>query len=198
MKDTPHYNIIENSISKAFKGGISGSIAMGINVCLLMPLRTNVNYQYRYGDTMKQTIIKLYNDGKIPRFYRGFGFAIIQGPQSRFGDTFANTGTLTLLNSVEKTKDLHIGTKTVLASASASLFRVISTPLDTCKTILQVEGTYGLKKLTIKFKQSGGIPKGIPIFWYGAMGSVGATFIGHYPWVLPIIIYRKNYLNKIQ
>jgi len=80
MKDTPHYNIIENSISKAFKGGISGSIAMGINVCLLMPLRTNVNYQYRYGDTMKQTIIKLYNDGKIPRFYRGFGFAIIQGP----------------------------------------------------------------------------------------------------------------------
>ena len=80
MKDTPHYNIIENSISKAFKGDISDSIAMGINVCLLMPLRTNVNYQYRYGDTMKQTIIKLYNDGKIPRFYRGFGFAIIQGP----------------------------------------------------------------------------------------------------------------------
>lgn len=192
MKDNlNYYNLIENSISKAFRGGIAGSIAMGINVCLLMPLRTVVNYQYRYGDSMKLSITKLYNDGKLPRFYRGFGFAIIQGPWSRFGDTFANTGTLTLLNSVDSTKDLHIGTKTLLASASASLFRVISTPIDTCKTILQVEGKDGLKKLTTKFKQNGGIPKGIPIFWYGAMGSAGATFIGHYPWFL-----TYNYLQK--
>ena len=49
----------------------------------------------------------------------------------------------------------------------------------------------GLKKLTTKFKQSGGIPRGIPIFWYGAMGSAGATFIGHYPW-----FFTYNYLQK--
>ena len=173
-----------NSINKAFKGGISGSIAMGINVCLLMPLRTTVNYQYRYGYNMKDSLKHLYNDGKILRFYRGFGFAIIQGPWSRFGDTFANTGTLSILNNLEETKDLNIGTKTLMASFSASLFRVLSTPIDTCKTILQVEGKSGLKNLNTKIINSGGIPKGLPVLWHGALGSASATFVGHYPWFL--------------
>lgn len=184
-------NILENSLSKAFRGGVSGSIAMAINVCTLMPLRTAVNYQYRYGTDMKSSFKKLYQDGKILRFYRGFGFAIIQGPWSRFGDTFANNGTLTLLNSMESTKDLNIGTKTLLASSSAAAFRIISTPLDTCKTILQVEGKQGIKKLHTKFQSSGGMPKGLPVFWYGALGSASATFIGHYPWFL-----TYNYLQK--
>ena len=184
-------NILENSLAKAFKGGVSGSIAMAINVCTLMPLRTAVNYQYRYGTDMKSSFKKLYQEGKILRFYRGFGFAIIQGPWSRFGDTFANNGTLTLLNSMESTKDLNIGTKTFLASSSAAAFRIISTPLDTCKTILQVEGKQGLKKLHAKFQNSGGIPRGLPVFWYGALGSASATFIGHYPWFL-----TYNYLQK--
>lgn len=185
------YNIIDNSLSKAFRGGLSGGIAMGINVCLLMPLRTTVNYQYRYGGDMIQSINNLYKDGRLIRFYRGFGFAIIQGPWSRFGDTFANTGTITLLNSFDETKNLNITSKTFIASASASLFRVISTPLDTCKTILQVEGKDGLLKLKYKFKHSGGFPKGIPIFWYGALGSASATFVGHYPWFLTF-----NYLQQ--
>ena len=184
-------NILENSISKAFRGGISGSIAMAINVCTLMPLRTAVNYQYRYGTDMKSSFKKLYQEGKILRFYRGFGFAIIQGPWSRFGDTFANNGTLTLLNSMESTKDLNIGTKTLLASASAASFRIISTPLDTCKTILQVEGKQGLKSLRSKFQNAGGVPRGLPVFWYGALGSASATFVGHYPW-----FFTYNYLQQ--
>ena len=154
---TKYEEIINKSISKAFIGGLSGGIDMGINVCTLMPLRTTVNYQYRYGKTMSESFKLLYNEGKIRRFYRGFGFAIIQGPWSRFGDTFANTGTLTLLNSMEETKDLNIGTKTLIASFSASLFRIISTPIDTCKTILQVEGKGGIEKLHNKFKKHGGI-----------------------------------------
>ena len=120
---------------------------MVINICTLMPLRTTVNYQYRYGTTGIQSLSTLYRDGGLLRFYRGFGFAIIQGPWSRFGDNFANSGTMALLNSNEPTKDLNVGTKTLLASSTASLFRIISTPIDTCKTILQVEGKSGLKKL---------------------------------------------------
>ena len=82
--------ILKTSIDKAFRGGISGGIAMVINICTLMPLRTTVNYQYRYGTTGIQSLNTLYGDGGVLRFYRGFGFAIIQGPWSRFGDTFAN------------------------------------------------------------------------------------------------------------
>ena len=191
-ENTINYNqIFDKSINKAFRGGISGSIAMAINVCTLMPLRTAVNYQYRHGYNMMESFKLLYKDGKIKRFYRGFGFAIIQGPWSRFGDTFANTGTLTLLDSLDSTKDLNIGSKTLLASSAASLFRIISTPLDTCKTILQVEGKQGLSQLNNKFRIAGGIPKGIPIFWYGALGSASATFIGHYPW-----FFTYNYLQE--
>ena len=183
--------IIDKSLGKAFRGGISGGIAMAINICTLMPLRTAVNYQYRYGVDSIPSIKKLYNDGGIRRFYRGFGFAIVQGPWARFGDTFANAGALALLNSNETTQNWNIGTKTLFASGSASLFRIISTPIDTCKTVLQVEGKSGLRKLGTKFTNSGGFPKGLPIMWYGALGSASATFVGHYPW-----FFTYNYLQE--
>lgn len=191
IKNKQYSEMFDKSLSNAFKGGVSGSIAMAINICTLMPLRTSVNYQYRYGTDPLTSIKTLYKDGGILRFYRGFGFAIVQGPWARFGDTFANVGMLTLLDSSEKTRDLNIGTKTLLASGSASLFRIISTPIDTCKTVLQVEGKDGLKKIGKKFTNSGGFPRGLPIMWYGAMGSAGATFIGHYPW-----FFTYNYLQK--
>ena len=191
MTTNNNSNILKKSMDNAFRGGISGGIAMAINICTLMPLRTAVNYQYRYGATATQSFHKLYRDGGILRFYRGFGFAIIQGPWSRFGDTFANSGTMALLNSTESTEDLNVGTKTLLASSVASLFRIISTPIDTCKTTLQVEGKSGLIKIGQKFKNSGGFPKGVPILWYGAIGSASATFVGHYPW-----FFTYNYLQE--
>ena len=183
--------IYADSMAKAFRGGISGSIAMAVNICTLMPLRTAVNYQYRYGTPSLKTVSSLYKEGGVLRFYRGFGFAIVQGPWARFGDTFANNGTMAFLNSMEETQDLHVGSKTVVASGAASLFRVISTPIDTCKTIMQVEGKPGLQKLGQKFTSAGGFPRGVPVFWYGALGSAGATFIGHYPW-----FFTYNYLQE--
>jgi len=189
-------NIFENSLSNAFRGGLSGSAAMVINICTLMPLRTIVNYQYRYGTTMSNSFQTLYKQGNIRRFYRGFGFAIIQGPWSRFGDTFSNTGSLALLDSYDKTKDLHIGVKTIVASSSASIFRIISTPLDTCKTILQVEGKEGLYKLNQKFQYNGGFPRGIPVFWYGSVGSATATFVGHYPWFVTYNFLQEKIPEK--
>lgn len=57
----------------------------------------------------------------------------MQGPLSRFGDTAANTGVLTLMDNLEQTKDLSVGIKTVAASASAALFRIFLMPLDTVK-----------------------------------------------------------------
>ena len=61
--------------------------------------------------------------------------ALFQGPLSRFGDTAANTGILTLMNSLDSTKDLAVGFKTVAASASAALFRIVIMPIDTTKTV---------------------------------------------------------------
>jgi hypothetical protein len=39
--------------------------------------------------------------GGIPRLYKGVGFAVIQNPLSRFGDTAANTGVLAALEALQ-------------------------------------------------------------------------------------------------
>lgn len=74
--------------------------------------------------------------------------ALLQGPLSRFGDTFSNKLVLEYLDSHEKTKSLNISIKTLSASTMAALFRILLTPVDTVKTILQVEGNQGLKILS--------------------------------------------------
>lgn len=69
----------------------------------------------------------------------------------------------------------------------AALFRISLTPIDTIKTILQVEGKNGLKILQNKVKTSG--PQ---VLYYGALATSTATFMGHYPW-----FYTFNKLNHL-
>lgn len=144
-----------------------------------MWMRTTINYQYRYGTTTTQALKALYADGGIPRFYKGVVPALLQGPLSRFGDTAANTGTVVLLDNMDATKNLPVAAKTVAASASAATFRIFLMPIDTLKTSMQVGGKDGLSNLKKKLKL-----KGPSVFWYGALASASATFVGHYPWFL--------------
>jgi hypothetical protein len=51
------------------------------------------------------------------------------------GDTAANAGVLTLLDSYEETKNLPVLLKTAAASTTAALWRIILMPIDTLKTI---------------------------------------------------------------
>jgi hypothetical protein len=103
-----------------------------------LSLFVQVNYQYRNGTTFPVALRTLYADGGIPRFYRGVLPALVQGPLSRFGDTAANTGVLTLVNHIDLTKDMNIGIKTMFASAAAALFRIFLMPVDTVKTTMYV------------------------------------------------------------
>merc|ERR1712032_1133637 len=129
-------------------------------------------------DTVSNSIrvMKTYRQtSEVPISYREV--ALMQGPLSRFGDTAANVGMLTLLNSNPSTKDLPTPDKAFAASSAASAWRVVLMPLDTIKTIMQVEGKEGIPKLRAKIKTGG--PR---VMWHGAMGAMGATFAGHYPW----------------
>ena len=126
----------------------------------------------------------MYADGGVPRFYRGVLPALIQGPLSRFGDTAANTGMLSLLNALDSTKDLAVGVKTISASAAAALFRVILMPVDTVKTTMQVTGKFS--DVVSKVKLSG--PS---VLFHGSVAAATATFVGHYPW-----FFTYNYLSE--
>eukprot|EP00537_Pseudo-nitzschia_pungens_P002038 CAMPEP_0172356700 /NCGR_PEP_ID=MMETSP1060-20121228/1069_1 /TAXON_ID=37318 /ORGANISM="Pseudo-nitzschia pungens, Strain cf. cingulata" /LENGTH=295 /DNA_ID=CAMNT_0013076957 /DNA_START=202 /DNA_END=1089 /DNA_ORIENTATION=+ len=183
-KPAPSFSEIMNkSAASAIRGGTAGAVAMGANVAALMWMRTTVNYQYRNGGTFFGALRHLYSDGGIPRFYRGVLPALVQGPLSRFGDTAANTGILTLLDNFDSTKDLPVAAKTMCASAAAAGWRIFLMPVDTVKTTMQVTGKFSA--VTDKVKTNG------PLALYnGAIAAASATFVGHYPW-----FFTYNFLS---
>jgi len=168
--------ILYKAGQRALGGGLPGAAAMGIQVASLMWLRTTMNYQYRHGTSTTTALRTLWREGGVVRFYRGVGPALIQGPMSRFGDTAANAGTLALLDSYEATMNLPVAVKTAFASGSAALWRINLMPVDTLKTIMQVEGRNGIPMLMAKFRANG--PR---VFYSGALAAASSTFVGHWP-----------------
>nr|XP_018266291.1 mitochondrial carrier protein [Kwoniella dejecticola CBS 10117]OBR88449.1 mitochondrial carrier protein [Kwoniella dejecticola CBS 10117] len=169
---------IDFDLVKALKsaggGGLAGAAAMVVQVLTLMPMRTIMNYQYRYGGSLKNATKTLYEDGGFKRYYAGLAAALFQGPLSRFGDTAANAGILALLESFT----WPVLVKTIAASVASACFRMTLTPIDTLKTTQQTQGGgAGLQLLKQRIKQ-----QGIASLWYGALATAAATFVGHYPW----------------
>ncbi|GMI41340.1 hypothetical protein TeGR_g7720 [Tetraparma gracilis] len=175
--------IMDKSAKAAARGGTAGAVAMFCNVGALMWMRTTINYQYRNGGTFPQAFKALYADGGIPRFYRGVAPALIQGPLSRFGDTAANTGIMTLMDSYDETRAMPASVKTLAASASAAIFRIFLMPIDTVKTTMQVQGSF--QPVLTKMKAGGPT-----VLYHGSLAAASATFVGHYPWFA-----TYNFLN---
>lgn len=169
---------LRRALRDALGGGVPGAAAMGLQVTALMWLRTTMNYQYRTGATLVAAMRALYADGGARRFYAGYPAAMVQAPLSRFGDTAANAGTLSLLSSDPATADLPVAVKTASASLVAAAFRTALMPVDTLKSVLQAHGTRaGLALLRAKLAAEG--PAAL---FHGALGASAATFAGHYPW----------------
>ncbi|CAN9080129.1 unnamed protein product [Alternaria alternata] len=168
---------LKGALKRALGGGLSGAAAMILQVLLLMPIRTIMNYQYRHGTSTTVATKTLYADGGISRYYQGMGAALVQGPIARFGDTAANAGILALLQSNGFLKQLPSPVQTIFASACAASFRMLLTPIDTLKTTLQAQGSSGWALLRQRIKTDG-----IGSLWWGAFATAAATFVGHYPW----------------
>lgn len=168
---------LKGALKRALGGGLSGAAAMVLQVLLLMPIRTIMNYQYRHGSSLSVATRTLYHDGGIRRYYQGISAALVQGPVARFGDTAANAGILALLSSNGYLKGLPSPIKTIFASACAAAFRMILTPIDTLKTTLQAQGAGGTELLRQRIRTDG-----IGSLWWGAFATAAATFVGHYPW----------------
>ena len=166
---------------KAVGGGIAGAIAMVVQVFALMWLRTTINYQHAKGMPTLQAMAALYQEGGIPRFYKGLWLALIGAPLARFGDTAANQGMRALLQDI-----LPPSTVTFCASVAAALFRIFITPVDTLKTTLQVQGSEAFALIGSRVSQ-----EGILTLYSGALGNSLATLVGHYPW-----FYTYNKLDQ--
>ena len=162
---------------KAINGGKSGALAGVLQVLSLMWLRTTLNYQYRYGTTTLDALQTLYKEGGISRLYQGLPFALLQGPLSRFGDTAANTLIVTVIDLTSTQMPRYIST--LGASALAGGWRILLMPIDTVKTSMQVNGETGISIIQERIKE-----KGISTLYAGAVATLAATVVGHYPWFL--------------
>ncbi|KAL1511746.1 hypothetical protein AB1Y20_005034 [Prymnesium parvum] len=176
-RTTSAAHVLEESARRAFGGGVAGAMAMALQVSTLMWLRTTVAFQYRYGGGTADALRALYRQGGVRRFYQGVLPALLQAPLSRFGDTAANSGALSLLHAHGATRELPTGVKTLASAAAATVWRVSLMPLDTLKSMMQVEGAAGVEKLRAKLRAGGP-----PVLFHGASGLVASAFAGHYFW----------------
>eukprot|EP01051_Picozoa_sp_SAG22_P008257 SAG22_NODE_618_length_8527_cov_6.070123_6_plen_312_part_00 len=171
--------IVNEAFGSAFRGGLPGLVAMAIQVLALMWMRTLVNYQYSKGGTFMEGFSTLYAEGGIARFYNGFWPALIVGPLSRFGDVAANSGILSIGANFGLDSPAMMPFLTMAASGGAAAWRIIITPVQIIKTAMQVNGAAGLGIVAKKMATDGPLT-----LWDGAMGTMGATWLGHYPWFL--------------
>lgn len=65
-----------SALKSAAGGGLAGAAAMVVQVLTLMPMRTIMNYQYRYGGGLKSAAVTLYEDGGFKRYYAGLTAAL--------------------------------------------------------------------------------------------------------------------------
>jgi hypothetical protein len=156
----------------AVRDGLAASMASIVSVFLLMWLRTSMSYQHVKGVTMSEAIRELYADGGIGRFYRGLLPALIMMPLSRFGDVCTNR-----LAREFQPEWLPAAVATIFASSLAAGWRILISPADTIKTMMQVHGANGLSHLRAKVARSG-----VSALFEGALGASVATWMGHYPW----------------
>lgn len=169
--------LLGESLRHALGGGATGAAAMAVQVTTLMWLRTTLYYQYRHGSSTLEALRTLHAQGGVLRFYKGFPLALLQGPLCRFGDTAANTGVMAFLGSHDATRDLPLVAKTLASASVASSWKIMLMPIDTIKTMMQVEGTQGISKLRAKCSRHG-----LSVLYHGTLGLFGSAFIGHYCW----------------
>lgn len=179
--------LLARASRKALGGGLSGAVAGGIQVITFMWLRTIVNYQCRYGTTFMQAFVTLRNEGGIRRFYRGLGFALVQAPLARFGATYSNDGVAALMEGLVFTKHWGPGRVTFVASVFVGIWRIFLMPIDTCKTVLQVDSAAGFRNLMRRVKAGK-----IRVMYQGAIATSISSILGNYPWFLTYNLLSKS------
>ena len=127
----------------------SSALAGSAQVLSLMWLRTINSYQSTYDVSFFTAIGNLYNDGGLPRFYRGLPVALVQGPLARMGSIVSNTlgdrmhsyntaylrnltGSLAASPWVLLRPLLELS-PAAIGSVLSGLWRVLLMPLDTIK-----------------------------------------------------------------
>mmetsp|Transcript_17252 Transcript_17252/g.47173 ORF Transcript_17252/g.47173 Transcript_17252/m.47173 type:complete len:386 (+) Transcript_17252:156-1313(+) len=171
--------ILVRAGKRGLGGGVSGALAGVVQVVALMWLRTITNYQCRYGTTFRQALQTLLNEGGIRRLYKGLAFALIQAPITRFVSTAANDSVESALASFKQTRLWGPERTTIVASLVVGFARILLMPIDTMKTVLQVDSLEGFRGLMRRLKMGK-----FMVLYEGAAAVAIMGVVGHYPWFM--------------
>ena len=156
--------------NEALNKSISAFQASIISVTMLMPLRTIITNQQKYGGNLLIITRKMYEHGKIPRFYSGYFYSLSLVSSLRFGYGFINSTTQSKF--INYPLFLSTGVESVLASS----YRFLLYPIDTLKNYKQV---YGLEKLKMDI-----VKNNYKHLFSGSLSAAASTLISHYPFFL--------------
>jgi hypothetical protein len=184
-------SLVWEAMAKAFQSGAGGFLAGACQVIAFMWLRTAMNYQYKNGGSLGSTLRILWAEGGIRRLYQGiFPWAILQAPLSRFGDTASNAMVLGIRSAVFP--NVPLGFATAFGSFCGASWRVVITPIDTCKTTLQTDGAKGWGLLKEKVRRGG-----ITVLWYGWEGNYLANVVGSYPFFF-VLNFMSDHVPMVE
>ena len=179
-------DVLVRAQEAAFRGGFFAALASIIQVLSLMWLKTTVSYQYRYGGTLKGSLVHLFKQGGILRFYKGLPYAIVLGPLAKFGSTAANEGSRIIIAShFADSRIDHYMLASAMGTGLSICWRIFLMPLETCKTVLQVDGNVGFDRLMHN------VAKGhFGVLYRGSSAAALMILFSHYPW-----FYVYNWLD---
>ena len=122
---------------------------------------------------------KLLKSGGVGRLYRGLSFALVQAPVAKFAGVAANEGVLSFLGNFNETKLWGPGLTTMVSSIIFGLVRIVLMPIDTMKTVLQVDSTEGFQNLVRCLKKGN-----FAVLYEGAIAVAVMSVASYYPWFL--------------
>ncbi len=177
----------KNVRNAAWRAGVNGSFAACLQVIALMWIRTIISYQYRYGVSFKTASRELFRQGGVARFYKGVSYALVQGPLTKFGVMAAHEGSKALAvhqklqaeTNGEVVNAVHSPVfSSLIVTGLSVLWRVLLMPLETCKTVLQVQGLAGFHALMNLVVAQGHLH----LLYEGTLATIAISVLAYYPW----------------
>ena len=143
------YNTNNMDCKYEINSAISGAFAGGIQSASLVWLRTINKYQYYHGTTINSSLINLYNDGKISRFFKGTTSVVMDSSLCRCGDAF-------IYSYIKKNygnKEVYYQSLTMAVLTTPH--KIALTPLDTISNNYHVFGYKAKNEINYKIKKNG-------------------------------------------